>query len=169
MAGETGAGGVAVCGVTGGGGSMAGEAGAGGVAVCGVTGGGGSMAGEAGAGAKPDGPLGGIGETGASGACGTVLGLDGLKTGGGGGGTGMTVCARAWPMAKAAIIAASKTAAKSAAGRSNPVASMPISLSSGGRPNARPAYVVAQSRQSADRGHPRLKISAERKTWAAGT
>jgi hypothetical protein len=96
------------------------------------------MAGEAGAGAKPDGPLGGIGATGTSGACGTVLGLDGLKTGGGGGGTGMTVCARAWPMAKAAIIAASETAAKSAAGRSNPVASMPISLSSGGRPNALP-------------------------------
>jgi hypothetical protein len=146
---------------------MAGTAGAGAVAVCGVTGGGGSMAGEAGAGAKPDGPLGSVGETGASGACGTVLGLDGLKTGGGGGGTGLTVCARAWPIAKDAIIAASETTAKSpAAGRSNPVASMPISLSSGGRPNAFPTSSnmgVEQSRQSADRGHPRLRISAERK------
>jgi hypothetical protein len=98
------------------------------------------MAGEAGAGAGLDRPpVGGVGKTGASGACGTVLGLDGLKTGGGGGGTGLTVCARAWPMAKAAIIAASETAAKSdAGGRSNLVASMPISSSSVGRPNALP-------------------------------
>ena len=111
------------------------------------------MAGEAGAGAGPDRPVGGVGETGASGACGTVLGLDGLKTGGGGGGTGLTVCARAGPMAKATIIAASDTAAKSAAGgRSNLVASMPISSSSVGRPNAFPTSSnmgVEQSRQSA--------------------
>jgi hypothetical protein len=122
------------------------------------------MAGEAGAGPEPDRPLGGVGATGASGVCGTVLGPDGLKTGGGGGGTGLTVCASARPMAKAAVVAASATAAKSTpARRSNPVAAMPISLSSDGRPNARSAYVVAQSRQSADRGHPRLRISAERK------
>jgi hypothetical protein len=70
---------------------------------------------EPGGGAEPGKPLGGVGETGASGVCGTVLGLDGLKVGGAGGGTGLTVCARAWPIAKAAIVAATKTAAKSAA------------------------------------------------------
>ncbi len=74
------------------------------------------MAGEASAGAEPDRPLGAVGDTGTYGACGTVYGVDGLKVGGGGGGTGLTVCcARAWPMANAAIIAVSETAAKSAA------------------------------------------------------
>lgn len=69
------------------------------------------------AGAEPR-PLGGEGETGTSGVVGAVFGVDGLKVGGGGGGAGLTVCARAWPMAKAAIIAVSATAAKSAvAGR----------------------------------------------------
>jgi hypothetical protein len=59
---------------------------------------------------------GGAGETGTYGACGTVFGVDGLNVGGGGGGTGLTVCcARASTMAKAAISAASKTAAKTAA------------------------------------------------------
>jgi len=129
-----------------GGGTMAGEAGGG--AMAGEVGGGttageaggGTIAGEAGAGAAPDGPLGGAGETGTPGVCGTVFGVDGLKVGGGdgGGATGLTVCcARAWPMAKAAIIALSDKAVKSAAaGRPNPVAAMTISLSSVGRPNA---------------------------------
>jgi hypothetical protein len=97
------------------------------------------MAGEAGAGVESGRALGGAGETGASGVCGTVLGGDGLKVGGGGGGTGLTVCARAWPIAKAAIIAASATAAKSAAaGRVNPVAAMSISSRFVGCPNAFP-------------------------------
>jgi len=115
---------------------MAGEAGgramaggAGGGATAGEDGGG-AMSGETGAGAEPDGALGRDGETGTYGGCGTVLGPDGLKTGGGGGGTGLTVCARAWPMAKAAIVAATAIAVKSAAGRSNPVATMSLSLNS---------------------------------------
>jgi hypothetical protein len=106
-------------------GSTSGEAGGG--TTAGVSGAG-TIAGDSVAGAAPGRLLGGVGETGASGACGTVLGVDGLKVGGGGAGTGLTVCAWAWPMAKAAIVAASETAAKSAAGRSNPVACMPISL-----------------------------------------
>jgi hypothetical protein len=128
------AGGGTIAGVAGGG-AMAGEA-CGGAITCDAGGGsmageagGASMSGEAGGGAEPGKALGGVGATGASGVCGTVLGGDGLKTGGGGGGTGLTVCARAWPMAKAAIIAASDRAASSTAvGRSNPVACIPISF-----------------------------------------
>ncbi len=100
------------------------------------------MAGVPGAaGAEPR-PLGGAGAIGTYGGCGTVFGVDGLNVGGGGGGTGLTVCcARAWPMAKAAIIAVSETAAKSAAaGRLNTVAFMPVSLSFVGRPNAFPHW-----------------------------
>jgi len=169
-----------------GGGTMAGEAGGG--AMTGETGagtttgeaGGGAIAGEAGA-----------GETGTSGVCGAVFGVDGLNVGGGdgGGATGLTVCcARAWPMAKAAIIAVSDNAAKSAAaGRPNPVAAMPISLSSVGGPNAlahRQQYgsraiqtirsfeakELSRNRHArARRGHPRLKGREETKTWMAGT
>jgi hypothetical protein len=87
------------------------------------------MSGVLGAGAEPGRPPGAVGATGVYGACGTVAGGDGLKTGGGGGGTGLTICARATPIAKAAIIAASETAATSVArGRSNPVATIAISL-----------------------------------------
>jgi hypothetical protein len=74
------------------------------------------MAGVPGAAGVVPRPEGGAGETGTYGACGTVFGVDGLKVGGGGGGTGLTVCcARAWPIAKAAIVAARATAAKDAA------------------------------------------------------
>jgi hypothetical protein len=157
--------------VTGGGGTTAGEAGGGTTAG---EAGGGSIAGKAGGGAVPDGPLGSVGETGTSGGGGTTLGLDGLKVGGGGGGMGLTVCARAWPIAKAAIIAASKTAAKgAAAGRAEFVAAMPISLSLVGRPNTLPhQQQIGESSNPHNpliRGHPSLKISAERKTWMAGT
>jgi hypothetical protein len=99
------------------------------------------MAGVPGAAGVEPRPLGADGEIGTYGACGTVFGVDGLKVGGGGGGTGLTVCARAWPMAKAAIIAASATTAKSAAaGRSTLVAAMPISSSFVGRPHALPHH-----------------------------
>jgi hypothetical protein len=96
------------------------------------------MAGVPGAAGVVPRPEGAVGEIGTYGACGTVFGVDGLNVGGGGGGTGLTVCcARAWPTAKAAIIAVSKTAARSAApGRSNLVAAMPISLRLVGCPNA---------------------------------
>jgi hypothetical protein len=112
-------------GVAAGAGTTAG--GVGGGTTAGVAGSG-PIAGEAGAGAAPGRLLGGVGATGASGACGTVPGVDGLNVGGGGAGTGLTVCAWAGPTAKAAIVAASETAANSAAGRSNPVACMPVSL-----------------------------------------
>jgi hypothetical protein len=106
----------------------------GGFSVCGD-----SIAGVPGAAGVEPRPLGADGEIGTYGACGTVFGVDGLKVGGGGGGTGLTVCARAWPMAKAAIVAASETAAKSAtARRSNLVAFMPVSSSFVGCPNALP-------------------------------
>jgi hypothetical protein len=84
------------------------------------------------------------------------LGVDGLNVGGGGGGTGLTVCARASPMAKAAITAASETAAKGAAVvRLNPVAAMPLSSRFVGRPNALPHQQdIRQSRHPDNRRDP---------------
>ena len=112
--------------MTAGGGTPAGAAGGG---VTAGAAGGDSTAGEPGGGAEPGRALGGVGETGASGVGATVLGLDGLKTGGGGGGTGLTVCAWAWPIAQAVIVAASETAASSAAAeRSNPIACIAVSF-----------------------------------------
>ena len=74
------------------------------------------MAGVPGAAGVEPRPEGVVGATGTYGACGTVFGVDGLNVGGGGGGTGLTVCcARAWPNAKTAIVAASATAATDAA------------------------------------------------------
>jgi hypothetical protein len=98
------------------------------------------MAGVPGAsGTVPEGPEGTPGDTGATGGCATVFGVDGLKVGGGCVMGGVTGCARAWPMAKAAIVAVSETAAKSAAGRRlSPIACMSASLRSVDRPNALP-------------------------------
>ncbi len=79
------------------------------------------MAGVPGAAGVEPRPEGAVGETGTYGACGAVFGVDGLNVGGGGGGTGLTgCCARASPMAKAAIIAVSETAANSAAAMPKP-------------------------------------------------
>jgi hypothetical protein len=86
---------------------------------------GGATTTEPGAELEPDRPPGADGETGASGVCGTMLGVDGLKLGGGGVGTGLTGCAPACPMVKAAITPAAKNAT---AGRLNPI--IVVSLSS---------------------------------------
>ena len=90
---------------------------------------GGTTLGELGAVPEPDTPPGALGETGATGGGATGLGVEGLSVGDVGG-TGLTNCARAWPMAKAAVIAASTTPAKNAgAERPKPVAVITVSFS----------------------------------------
>jgi hypothetical protein len=147
--------------------------------------------GEIGAAPEPERPLpGDDGATGVYGACGTVFGLDGLKVGAGCGiGVVGAGCARTAPVAKAAIIAASETPAKSAAAaRSNRVAFISVSLGSACRPHALPRQ--QQIRELSDPDNPRIdsrarrtlpdtscaplvraptpSISAERKTGMAG-
>ncbi len=80
---------------------------------------------------EPDTPPGAVGETGVTGVGGgTGFGVGVLNVGVVGG-TGLTNCARAWPIAKAAVITASTTPVKNAgARRFNPVAVITVSLSS---------------------------------------
>jgi hypothetical protein len=80
---------------------------------------------------EPDTPPGAVGETWVTGGGGgTGFGVGELNVGVVGG-TGLTNCARAWPIVKAAAIPASTTPAKNAgAGRFNPVAVIIVSLSS---------------------------------------
>ena len=73
---------------------------------------GGRIAGMFGTALGPAGAAGSDGATGAGGGCGTVFGVDGLNVGFCGGTGGVTGCARTGPIAKAAIAAASETAAQ---------------------------------------------------------
>jgi hypothetical protein len=77
---------------------------------------------------EPGSAFGVPGETGASGACGTVLGTDGLKTGGGGGGGGFTNCAWAGSTAKPEQATHPATKNAASATRPNLVARIAFSL-----------------------------------------
>jgi hypothetical protein len=80
---------------------------------------------------EPDTPPGAVGETGVTGGSGVTALGGGVLNVGVVGGTGLTNCARAWPIVKAAAIPASISLAKNAgAGRFDPVAVILVSLSS---------------------------------------